>query len=85
MLACIICVTRGEFARRAGTVFELLVNAAKLFAGIRIRAISISLYLNMNLCPVTGFHNIETTERVIRLLLLARVSDLCVDTNRFRI
>lgn len=82
-----IIVTRAEFARldgRIGTVFELLVNAVKLFAGIRIRAISISLYLNMNLCPVTRFHNIETTKRVIRLLLLALVSDLCVDTNSFR-
>lgn len=67
---------------RARAVFELLVNAVKLFAGIRMRAISISLYLNTNLCPVTGFHNSETTERVIRLLLLARVSDPCVDTNR---
>lgn len=51
----------------------------------RLRAISISLYLNTDLCPVTRFHNIETTERVIRLLLLALVSDLCAGTNGFRI
>jgi hypothetical protein len=33
-----------KFARVDGAVFELLANAVKLFAGIRIRAISISLY-----------------------------------------
>lgn len=69
-------VTHGEFTRTAdnhvNAVFELLVNATKLFAGIWIRAISNSPYLNTNLCPVTAFRNIETAERVIRLLLPAR-------------